>query len=254
MAFTDYDPANYNFAEREKGGTQRLVLNNLGRAVEKHELVNLGGYFGEVADTDGIANGAYGYIDIAADRIITTEQVEATDTFTAGNTLYFEAGGSSAAGKLVDTATATTIPVGKIVSEQGTTGAQISVAFRPFVQGIGVTSEQLIDAAGDSNAVKVARVIIDAATDYSTTGKETSVPIGAVIVDVKAIATATASGGTAQVFNGASAVHTAIVMAADGVGNVMAAGIDDTKLAVTAAVTVKTHALGDAGIVEIFYI
>lgn len=254
MAFTEYDPANYNFAEREKGGTQRLVTNNLGRAVEKHELVYLGGFFGEVADTAGIANGAAGYIDIAADRIITTEQVEPTDTFTAGNTLYFEGGGSSAAGLLVDTATATTIPVGKIVSEQGTTGAQISVAFRPFVQGIGVTSEQLIDAVGSSNAVKVARVIIDAATDYSTAGKATSVPLGAVIVDVVAISTALASGGTAQVMNGASAVHTAIAMATDQALTRMAAGVDDTKLLVTAAVTVKTHAIGDAGIVEIFYI
>jgi hypothetical protein len=31
-------------------------------------------------------------------------------------------------------------------------------------------------------------------------------------------------------------------------------GVDDTKLAVTGAVTVKTHASGDAGIVEIFYL
>ena len=123
-----------------------------------------------------------------------------------------------------------------------------------FAQNLGVTTDQLVDAVGSSNAVKVARVIIDAATDYSTAGKAASVPLGAVIVDVVAISTALASGGTAQVMNGASAVHTAIAMATDQALTRMAAGVDDTKLLVTAAVTVKTHAIGDAGIVEIFYI
>ena len=245
---------NNNFAEREKGSSFRLVTNNLGRAVEKHELVYLGGFFGEVADTAGIANGAAGYIDIAADREISTNQVATGATFTAGNTLLFESGGSSAEGTLTSIASATAIPVGKITAEFGTGGAQAGVKFIPFVQNIGVTTDQLIDAAGSGNAVKVARVVIDAATDYSTTGKAANIPLGAIILDVFAVATATASGGTAQVFNGASAVHTAIAMATDQAVSRMAAGVDDTKLLVAAAVTVKAHAVGDAGIVSILYV
>jgi len=102
--------------------------------------------------------------------------------------------------------------------------------------------------------VKCERVIIDAATDYSTTGKATNIPLGATILDVMAISTATVSGATAQVFNGASAVHSAIALTGDGAVARMAAGVDDTKLVVTGAVTVKTAAATNAGIVQIFYI
>jgi len=257
MAFTDYDPANYNFAEREKGGTQRLVTNNLGRAVKKHELVYLGGFFGEVADTDGIANGAAGYIDIDPNRIITTEQVEATDTFTAGNTLYFEGGGSSAAGELVDTATATTIPVGKIVSEQGTTGAQISVAFRPFVQGTGITTDQLVDAQAETLVVKTKTIKVVCAADstYTTTPLVLPIPVGSTIKDITAICTGAVTSGSAVVKNGTTAICTPLVMAVEKTINRMSAAVEHTKLLVAAdAITFTTHADGDLGIVYIDYI
>lgn len=257
MAFTEYDPANYNFAERKDGSTQRLVTNNLGRAVEKHELVYLGGFFGEVADYAGIANGAAGYIDVAADRIITTEQIEATDTFTAGNTLYFEAGGSSAAGKLVDAATATTVPVGKIVSEQGTGGAQVSVAFIPFAQNTGITTDQLIDAQAESLVVKTKTLKVVCAADnaYTTTPLVLPIPVGSTIKDITAICTGAVTGGTAVVKNGTTAICTPLVMAVEKTINRMSAAVEHTKLLVgTDAITLATHADGDLGIVFVDYI
>lgn len=242
MAFTEYK-YNYNLAFREIG-EQVKVTNGLGRTALYGELVYLSGFLGIVMEFAGIANGATGRVALLdASMKITTNQILTTDTFTVGNKLYFTPGGSSAAGKLVSAPAANSVLVGTITGEEGTGGAQTSVEFRP---------EGLSDVA--NKAVKVERVVIDAATDYSTTGKSTSIPLGSTILDVMAIATATASGGTAQVFNGASAVHTAIAMAADQAVTRMAAGVDDTKLTTTSAVTVKTHALGDAGIVEIYYL
>lgn len=242
MAFTEYK-YNYNLAFREIGEQVR-VTNGLGRTAIYGELVYLSGFLGIVMETAGIANSATGRIALLdASMKITTAQILTTDTFTVGNKLYFTPGGSSAAGKLVSTPAANSVLVGTITGEEGSGGAQASVEFRP---------EGLSNVA--PKAVKVERVVIDAATDYSTTGKSTSIPLGSTILDVVAIATATNSGGTACAFMGASAVHTAIVMSTDQAVTRMAAAVDDTKLTVTSAVTVKTHALGDAGIVEILYL
>lgn len=242
MAFTEYK-YNYNFAVRENG-KQVKVTNSLGRTALYGEIVYLNGFLGVVEEFAGIANSASGRIALLEPGMkVTTSQILTTDTFTVGNKLYFTPGGSSAAGKLVSAPAANSVLVGTITAEEGTGGAQTSVEFTP--EGVSSIAPK---------AVKVERVVIDAATDYSTTGKSTSIPLGSTILDVVAIATATASGGTAQVFNGASAVHTALVMATDQAVTRMAAGVDDTKLTVTGAVTVKTHASGDAGIVEIFYL
>ena len=243
MAFTVYD-YNYDLKFPEVGG-QVTVTNNLGRAALFGEFVNLGGFFGYVADFAGIANAAAGRIALIDENVsVSTAQIEVTNTLAVGDDLFFVGGGSSAAGKFTNVNAAGAIYVGKVVAEQGAGGAQTAVQFRPCP----------VLAATGSGGVKVARVIIDAATDYSTTGKAANIPLGSTILDVVAVATATASGGTAQVMNGASAVHTALVMATDQAVTRMAAGVDDTKLAVAAAITVKTHAIGDAGIVTIYYI
>ncbi len=241
MSMTTYD-YNYNLAIREVGD-QVTVTNDLGRTAIYGELVYLAGYLGFVMEPDGIADAASGKImPVSGTFEFTTAQVEATDTFTAGKMAYFVPGGSSAAGEIVDAPESGSIPVGMITGEQGSGGSQTAVSVRPF-------------GARDGQALKVAKVVIDGATDYSTTGKTAQLPVGAYIVDVWNIATATASGGTAQVLNGASAVHTAIAMAADGAVTRVAAGVDDAKLLVgTDAITVKTHASGDAGIVFIAYI
>ena len=240
MAMTVYD---YNYDLRvSEVGKQVVVTNSLGRAAAFGEFVYLNDKLGYVAEFAGIANGATGRIQLVDDSMeISTAQVLATDTFVVGTKLYFTPGGSSAAGAFTITPVANSVLAGVITAEQGAGGAQTAVSFRPA-------------ASGGNKCVKVERVVIDAATDYSTTGKSTSIPLGSVILDVVAIATATASGGTAAVFNGASAVHTALVMATDQAVTRMAAGVDDTKLLVAGAVTVKTHASGDAGIVEIYYI
>ena len=237
MIGVDY---NYDLAVCEVG-KQVVVTNSLGRAAAFGEFVYLNDKLGYVAKFDGIANGATGRIQLVDDSMeISTAQVLATDTFAVGTKLYFTPGGSSAAGAFTITPVANSVLAGVITAEQGAGGAQTAVSFRPA-------------ASGGNKCVKVERVVIDAATDYST-GKSTSIPLGSVILDVVAIATTTASGGTAAVYNGASAVHTAIAMATDQAVTRMAAGVDDTKLLVAGAVTVKTHASGDAGIVEIYYI
>ena len=241
MSMTVYD-YNYDLAIREVG-EQVTVTNDLGRTALYGELVYLAGYLGFVMEPDGIADAASGRImPVSGTFEFTTAQVEATDTFTAGKMAYFVPGGSSAAGEIVDAPESGSIPIGMITGEQGNGGAQTAVQIRPF-------------GARDGQALKVAKVVIDAATDYSTTGKTAQLPVGAYIVDVWNIATKTASGGTAQVLNGSTAVHTAIAMAADKAVTRVTAGMDDAALLVgTDAITVKTHASGDAGIVFIVYI
>ena len=240
MAMTVYD---YNFDLRvSEIGKQVAVTNNLGRTADVGEFVYLSDKLGYVADFAGIANAASGRIQLVDDSMeISTAQVLATETFVVGTKLYFTPGGSSAAGKFTITPAANSVLAGVITGFFGTGGAQTAVKFRPV-------------NSGSNKSVKCERVVIDAATDYSTTGKSTGIPLGSIILDVTAIATATNSGGTAGVFNGASAVHTALVMATDQAVTRMAAAVDDTKLLVAGAITVKTHAIGDAGIVEIYYI
>jgi hypothetical protein len=133
---TTYKVNDYDFSEVTSSDKHVLVTNNLGRTAEYAELVYLDGYFGEIVDTAGIANGATGYINIDADRRVRTKQVEATDTFTKGNTLWFVSGGASAAGTLedADPGSGTVYACGIITDEEGTGGAQTAVEFRPFVQ------------------------------------------------------------------------------------------------------------------------
>lgn len=125
-----------NFSEPTSNDKQPLVNNDLGRKVLMAELVYIGPYFGDVVEQDGIANAADGRINIDSDRTIRTKQVEATDTFTVGNELWFLSGGAGAAGTLVDAdpGSGTRVAVGIITEEEGTGGAQTSVTFRPYVQ------------------------------------------------------------------------------------------------------------------------
>jgi len=258
MSMTTYD-YNYDLAIREVGD-QVTVTNNLGRTALYGEIVLLNGMYGIVMEHDGIANGATGRMYVLQpDTLISTAQITAASTFVAGAAIYFKAGGSSAAGTLEDSSAGSAVAIGTIESAKGTAGAHTSVSFRPYDQVVNYGGYETRLTAAETiikdSAVKVARVVIDATADYSTTGKEVSIPKGAVILDVVAIATATKAGGTAQVLNGESAVHTAIEMATDGAVTRMAAGVDDTKLTVgDDAITVKTHASGDAGIVSIYYI
>ncbi len=133
MSMTTYD-YNYDLAIREVGD-QVVVTNNLGRTAIYGEIVNLDGMYGIVMEHDGIANGATGRMYVLQpDTLISTAQINKTDTFTAGQPIYFKAGGSSAAGTLEDSDAGGAVAIGTIESAKGTAGAQTSVSFRPYSQ------------------------------------------------------------------------------------------------------------------------
>ena len=258
MSMTTYD-YNFDLAIREVG-KQVVVTNILGRTAIYGEIVNLGGMYGIVMEHDGIANGATGRIQILdSDTVISTAQINKTATFVVGQPIYFLAGSLAAPGTLEDNPAGSAVAIGTIVEAIDPRSLRAAVAFRPYSQIVDYggydTRLTAAETIIEDSAVKVARVVIDATDDYSTTGKEVSIPKGAVILDIVAVATAPNASGTAQVFNGASAVHTAIGMDTAGAVTRVTAGVDDTKLLVgTDAITVKTHASGDAGIVSIYYI
>ena len=126
---------NFNFEEAKLGQTQVIVNNDLGRAVDHLELVLLNAYFGEVREFDGIADSADGVINIDSDREIGTDQINTGDTFVVGDVVFFEPGGSSAAGTLRSTTGTGNAPVGVLTD----VSAGVSVTFRPFVQRTGST-------------------------------------------------------------------------------------------------------------------
>ena len=245
MAFTQADVNEYNFSEVKSNDKQVLVTNNLGRTALQYELVYLGGYFGEVLEYGGIANGATGYINIDCDRIIRTQQIEATDTFTVGNPLYFAPGGSSAAGKLVDASAASSIKVGIITGEEGTGGAQTAVEFRP-----------VLDKKAGSNGVKslVYKVASSAATALPIPGLHE----GDEIVGVAVICTASNTSGTLVIEDGAGNDITDGIACATDTNVDYAATINDaySTLPATGAavISVGGTAANTRGIVIIDYI
>lgn len=240
----------FDFSEISSNDKQPLITNNLGRAVTIAELVYLGGYFGDVVEQDGIANAATGRINIDSDRIIRTEQIEATDTFTVGNTLWFVSGGAGAAGKLedADPGSGTRVAVGIITGEGGAGGAQTYVEFRPFAQrldaadvsaqvtlntagiatnvtDIATNAGDIVTNAGDITTLQgemlveqaepkkyVQKIVADASGGVALTGLSE----GDEIIDITIIATVSEASGTLQVRDGAAnAISDAIICAVD---------------------------------------
>ena len=182
----------YDFSEPTSNDKQPLVTNAEGRTVLFAELVYLGGYFGDVADQDGIANSAAGRININSDRTIRTKQIKAADTFTVGNELWFVSGGAGAAGTLEDSdpGSGTRVAVGIITEEEGTGGAQTSVTFRPYVQ-----LQAAVAAVAAINAepkTLVAKITADAAAGIAVAG----LAEGDEIIGVSVICTVTNGSGT----------------------------------------------------------
>jgi len=186
-------PANlFDFSQITLNDKQPLVTNDLGRDVTIAELVYLNGYFGDVVEQDGIVNGAAGRINIDSDRTIRTEQIEATDTFTVGDELWFHSGEGSAAGKLVDAdpGSGTRVAVGIITEEEGNGGAQTSVTFRPYVQ-----LQAAVAAVATINAEPktiVAKITADASAGIAVAG----LAEGDEIVAVSVICTTANASGT----------------------------------------------------------
>ncbi len=174
----------FDFSEVSINDKQPVITNNLGRDTTIAELVFLSGYFGDVVEIDGIANAATGRINIDSDRIIRTEQIEATDTFTVGNTIWFVSGGAGAAGTLEDANTGTDYAAGIITAEGGTGGAQTFVEFRPFAQRLGaadVSAQVITNTAGiAANVVDIGTNDDDIGTLASLTTTEKGSLVGAI--------------------------------------------------------------------------
>lgn len=173
----------YDFSELTLNDKQPLVSNGLGRAVLLAELVYLGGYFGDVTDQDGIADSADGRINIDSDRTIRTEQIEATDTFTVGSTLWFVSGGAGAAGTLedADPGSGTRVAVGIITGEEGTGGAQTAVSFRPFAQRLDAAD---VSAQVITNTADIATNVSDIAdnvTDIGTNDTDIATNLASIV-------------------------------------------------------------------------
>jgi hypothetical protein len=130
---TTYD-YNFDLAIREVGD-QVTVTNNLGRTAVYGEIVNLDGMYGIVMEHDGIANAATGRISVLQpNTLVSTAQVNATDTFVVGRPIYFLSGGAVAAGTLEADAGGGAVAIGTIREEFGAGGAQTGVAFIPYSQ------------------------------------------------------------------------------------------------------------------------
>ena len=126
---------NFNFEEVLVDSNQVLVQNTEGRTVEHLELVLCEKYFGEVCEFDGIADDAYGMININHNRLIETTQIAVGDTFVLGEPVYFDPGGAGAAGELEATGGSGNVAVG--ICTRVNNG--VSVQFRPFVQRLNAT-------------------------------------------------------------------------------------------------------------------
>ena len=102
-----------------------------------------------------------------------------------------------------------------------------------------------------SASVQVSKVTITAS---GTSGIAAVIPVGAEIIDAKAIATSTVGSGTAQVqVTGGSAITDAMTMAVED-AIATAATIDTTYSVVTAdGISVATNGDSDAGYVYIYY-
>ena len=164
----------FDFSEVSVNDKTPLITNNLGRATTIAEIVFLSGYFGDVVEIDGIANAATGRINIDSDRIIRTEQMEATDTFVVGNTIWFVAGGAGAAGTLEDANTGTDYAAGIITGFGGTAGAHTYVEFRPFAQRLDaadVSAQVIINTAGiATNVTDIGTNVTDIGTNVTDIG------------------------------------------------------------------------------------
>lgn len=196
MAMTEAK-INYNFHENFIDVDLILITNSSGVAYIHLQLVYEDGYFGEVREFDGIANGATGYINIYSKRKITTTQIDTGDTFVLYDPLYF----NPTTGLLEVDYALGSILVGKVTKINN----GVSVEFMPHKQ----------NNIPESVEMSTYDVDADATTPVVITGL---VPIGAKILDVFAEAKATSGSGTLQLrSNNASPVDisSAIICAVD---------------------------------------
>lgn len=196
MAMTEAK-VNYGFHENFIDVDLIKITNSSGSAYVHLQLVYEDGYFGEVREFDGIANGATGYINIFSKRQITTTQIDLTDTFVLGDPLYF----NPTAGQLEVDYALTSILAGTVTKINN----GVSVEFMPHKQ----------NGLPESVEMTTYDVDVDATTALVITGL---VPVGAKILDVFVECKAASASGTLTLnSNNASpvAITSAIVCAVD---------------------------------------
>ncbi len=251
---TPVPPNVYGFAELTLSDVQPVVTNNQGRTILFAELVYLDGFFGDVAEQDGIANAATGRINIDSERTIRTEQIEATDTFTVGSALWFVAGGSGAAGKLVDAdpGSGTRVECGIITGEGGTGGAQTYVEFRPYVQ-LQATVSAIASLQAEPR-ILVQKITADASSGIAVSGLSE----GDEVVGMSIICTTANTSGTFVLETGAGDdITDGVICAVDKVVT-YAGTIDDANSTLPATgaqlLSVGGTAANTRGIAKISYI
>ncbi len=244
----------FDFSQLTINDTQPVVANALGRTITIAELVYLSGYFGDVVEDDGIATATSGRINIDHNREIRTEQILVTETFVVGNTLWFVAGGSSAAGTLQDSdpGSGTRVACGIITGFGGTAGAHTYVEFRPFVQ-----LQAAVSAVAVLNAepkILVAKITADASAGIAVSG----LAIGDEIIGAHVICTASNASGTLVLETGDDDDITDGMICAVDTTVVVAGTIDDANSTLPAAgaqiISVGGTAASTRGIMVIQYI
>jgi hypothetical protein len=86
---------NFDFHEKQVYKTQVQVQNSSGTAYVQDQFVLEQGFFGNVVNPEGIADGEWGTIDIDSDRALETSQINTGDTFAESTTeeaapVYFD--------------------------------------------------------------------------------------------------------------------------------------------------------------------
>lgn len=240
---TNQERFNQGFTSKTLSDRQVEVTNNLGRDVDEFEIVFLDGYFGEVREHGGIADTETGRINIDHERLISTAQMTAADTFVAGNVAYFAPGGAGAAGEIRDEMANGRIAVGIITAFGGAAGAHTWVELRPFTQR---------GESGPARELKVTEFEVDA---DATAGLTVDVPRGALVVDMWNVCTAANAGGTVKlnIIGGADVVD-AMAMAVDNALTRGAVLNHANRVVPAAGVEVTTAAAGDRGLVYVAYI
>lgn len=197
MAMTEAK-INYNFHENFINVDLILITNSSGAAYVHLQLVYENGYFGEVREFDGIANGATGYINIYSKRRITTTQIDTGDTFVLYDPLYFN---PTTAKLEVDYALGSVLAGTVTKINNG-----VSVEFMPYKQ----------NNIPESVEMSTYDIDADASGSIDITGL---VPLGSTILDVFVEATATNASGTLQLREetGDAAITDAIICAVDNV-------------------------------------
>ncbi|PKL40756.1 MAG: hypothetical protein CVV44_03880 [Spirochaetae bacterium HGW-Spirochaetae-1] len=230
--------------EKTLSDKQVTVANNLGRAVENLELVHLDGYFGEVKEYDGIADGASGKINIDHERTIETDQIAAADTFVVGQIVFFAPGGSSAAGAIRAANAAGRIPVGICTEFGGSAGAHTFVVFRPFAQG----NEALI-----GGALKAKRIAVPTGSHAAGAPVvNADIPVGSQIVGIIGQALATVSSEDVTVTDGTNTIGVVPIATV----NALSFGtlINAYSVVVAAGLTLTADTTNGTGIITVLYI